>query len=101
MKTFPIKLKSRVTGYEVFTLRDMNWDGFKNGELLSAMTENGFSSLITTDKNIEYQHNIPNKRIALIVLDVLLLKWEYVEPLIEKIHQTLAITEPGKTYIIK
>ena len=32
----------------------MNWDGYKNGRLLNAMVETGFSVLITTDKNLEY-----------------------------------------------
>ena len=100
-ENLPIKLKSHLTGYEIYTVRDMNWDGYKNGDLLTAMAANGFSILITTDKNLEYQQNIRDSGISLIILDVLLLKWEYIEPLIEKILHSLPIIKIGKVYIIK
>ncbi len=100
-ENLPIKLKYHLIGYDIYTVRDMNWDGYKNGHLLNAMVETGVSVLITTDKNLEYQHNIRDSGISLIVLDVLLLKWEYIEPLIEKIHHTLTLIEIGKIYIVQ
>lgn len=56
----PTKLKYRFanTEFEVYTVRDMNWLGKKNGELLTLMSENNFDLLLTNDKNLYYQQKI-------------------------------------------
>ena len=45
-ESLPVKLKHRFIekGYETFTIRDMKWLGTKNGELLSLMLENNFTT---------------------------------------------------------
>ena len=79
----------------------MGWDSFKNGKLLNQAIENGFDIFITTDKNLQYQQNIPTIAISFIVLDVLLLKWLFIEPLIPSILDLLPNVEKGKVYIVK
>ncbi|MBP9887550.1 MAG: hypothetical protein KBF93_14705, partial [Leptospiraceae bacterium] len=74
---------------------------FKNGKLLNQAIENGFDIFITTDKNLQYQQNIPTIAISFIVLDVLLLKWLFIEPLIPSILDLLPNVEKGKVYIVK
>ena len=37
---------------EVFTVRDMNWTGIKNGQLLKLVEENKFDFWIMVNKNI-------------------------------------------------
>ena len=56
----PTKLKYRFTdtGFEEYTVRDMDWLGKKNGELLILMSENNFDLLLTNDKNLYYQQKI-------------------------------------------
>jgi predicted nuclease of predicted toxin-antitoxin system len=56
----PTKLKYRFieAGYDVFTVRDMNWLGKKNGDLSQLMTTNKFNVLLTNDKNLYYQQKI-------------------------------------------
>lgn len=44
--------------YEVFTVKDMGWNGIKNGQLLLLLKENKFDSWIVVDKNIPYQQNL-------------------------------------------
>ena len=44
------------------------WDRLSNGELLSAAEEAGFNVLLTTDKNIRYQQNLKDRRLAIVVL---------------------------------
>ncbi len=79
----------------------MKWDSYKNGHLLKTAVENGFTCLITTDKNLQYQQNIPQTGIAVVILDVLLLKWSYIEPLIGKLLDTLNTVKTGCVYSIK
>jgi predicted nuclease of predicted toxin-antitoxin system len=37
---------------EVYTVREKNWNGKRNGELLGLMTLDGFDAFITIDKNL-------------------------------------------------
>lgn len=54
--------------FYVSTVPDQGWASYKNGELISAMVEEGFEYLITADRNIEYQQNLDRYPIKLIVL---------------------------------
>ena len=56
----PRKVKTLLTGYEIYTVREMNWTGFQNGELIKKALETNFDIFITVDKNLRYQQNISN-----------------------------------------
>jgi hypothetical protein len=58
------------SSHEVFTVRDMQWNGIKNGELLKLLEKNYFNCWIVVDKNIPYQQNISNLPCLIIVLNV-------------------------------
>jgi hypothetical protein len=53
--------------HEVYTVRDMQWNGIKNGELLKLLERNNFDCWIVVDKNIPYQQNISNLPCLIIV----------------------------------
>ena len=66
-----LKIKSEFpVEYEVFTAREMNWNGKKNGELLSLCSENKFDIFVTLDKNLHYQQNLSKYDINIILLRV-------------------------------
>lgn len=54
-ENLPKRLKLDFPLHEVYTVRDKNWNGIKNGELLKLMVENSFNALLTFDKNLQYQ----------------------------------------------
>lgn len=58
------------TGHDVFTVRELNWNGIKNGKLLALMEQNGFDVLICVDKNLPYQQNLRTLPVTIFVLDV-------------------------------
>lgn len=64
------KLKSRLPNHEVYTVTDMQWNGLKNGILMSAAIGEGFDILLTIDKNLEYQQNLKKNSIIVAVFDV-------------------------------
>jgi len=99
-ENIPIKLKDNLGENEVFTVRYMNWNSVKNGALLKLAIENSFDIFITSDKNLQYQQNIKNIRITIIILDVLLLKWSFIQPLIPKIIELLTNYEKDKVYVL-
>lgn len=68
-ENLPRKMKKDLANHEVFTVRDMRWDGKENGELLALMLANGFEALVSGDKNIPFQQNFQKYPIPIIVLD--------------------------------
>ncbi len=54
--------------HDTFTLRDMGWEGLKNGKLLRAANNAGFDVLVTADKNMHYQQNFDGLRISSVVI---------------------------------
>jgi hypothetical protein len=44
--------------FHVQTVREMNWLGTKNGELLAKAASNDFDDIITADRNMYYQQNL-------------------------------------------
>jgi predicted nuclease of predicted toxin-antitoxin system len=53
---------------EVISVHDMGWAEMKNGELINAMQQAGFEFLLTADRNLQYQQNLSNTPIRLVVL---------------------------------
>ena len=71
--------------YEVLTVKDMRWNGIKNGELLLLLEKNNFNAWIVVDKNIPYQQNISNLPCLVIVLNVYRNTLNHLLPLIHKL----------------
>ena len=69
-ENIPVKLKYRFleSGIPVFTVKDMQWFGKQNGELLRLMLENDFTSFLTIDNNISFQQNFRNYPLQVLVL---------------------------------
>lgn len=55
--------------HEVVTVRQMEWLGKKNGELLRLMQAHGFEALITGDKNMRHQQNWQRYPLPVVLLD--------------------------------
>ena len=72
-----ISIKSRLSGIEVFTLRDMAWIGLKNGELREKMNENGFHFFVTADKNLPFQQNFEKINFTILLFDTPAMRWRY------------------------
>src|SRR5688572_20148542 len=68
-ENLPLDLK-RLFGdsHEVFTARELNWNGKANGELLGLMTLAGFDAFVTMDKALPAQQNLDKFQITLFVL---------------------------------
>ena len=53
--------------FSVVTVQKMGWSAVKNGELLK-LAEVDFDVLVTADKNLRYQQNMKDRRIAIVEL---------------------------------
>jgi hypothetical protein len=78
-----------VDGHEVVHARQLGWGELLNGKLISAAEEAGFDVMITADKQMQYQQNLTGRRIAIIVLNSVLLRWTDIEPLAPHVNELL------------
>jgi hypothetical protein len=61
-------LADHLTAHDVTRSIELGWDTLKNGELLKVAQEVGFEVLVTCDRNLAYQQNLRNRKLAIIVL---------------------------------
>ena len=64
----PAPLRHGLPLHAVETAFERGWSMLRNGELLQAAEAAGFEVLVTTDMNLQYQQNLTQRRIALVVL---------------------------------
>lgn len=64
----PVPIAKFLLGHVVKTAWQQGWDTLANGELLRRAEEAGFDVLLTTDKNLVYQQNLKDRKIAIVVL---------------------------------
>ena len=69
-ENLPVKLKYRFRerAIDAYTLKDMQWLGKQNGELLKLMIDNSFDVFVTIDNNLSFQQNFNKYSIAVLVL---------------------------------
>lgn len=70
----------------------MGWTGVKNGELLQ-LVEELFDVFITSDKNLRYQQNLADRKLAIVLLPSN--QVPIVESLLSEIDETLESIQLG------
>jgi len=63
----PNVIQRRLSSLSIFTVEEMGWRGVKNGALLDLMAGQ-FDTIVTTDKNLPFQHNLKRRKISAIIL---------------------------------
>lgn len=64
----PVPLRAYLTPYAVSTAYEKGWSQLRNGNLLDAAEEEAFEIFLTTDQNLQYEQNLSNRAIAVVVL---------------------------------
>jgi hypothetical protein len=91
----PRQLRQDLIGHQVRTVAEMGWTGTKNGELLRlAATE--FDVLLTTDQGIEFQQNLQNAPIAVVVVSVGSNDVSVLRPFVPKMLEALGAVRAGE-----
>ena len=90
----PRQLRVRLFGHVVEEARERGWDGLANGDLLDRAEEFGFDVLITTDQSIQYQQNMPDRQVAVVVL--MQTAWPRISQRTEAIRVALDEIQPGE-----
>lgn len=73
--------------------RARGWEELENGELLKRAEAAGFEVLVTTDKNLRYQQNLQDRKIAIVVLG--LGRWTLIRPHVAQVVAAVNAATPG------
>lgn len=63
----PVPISRYLEGHAVGISADLGWDRLRNGDLLAVAEQAGYDVLLTTDKNLRYQQNLKERKIAIVV----------------------------------
>ncbi|TAE30125.1 MAG: hypothetical protein EAZ92_05105 [Candidatus Kapaibacterium sp.] len=85
----PRLLKSELPEHEVRTVREMKWNGIKNGKLL-ALAAQEFDVFLTVDRNMQYQQNLLTVEIAIVALAPFSNRLEDILPLMPRTREVLS-----------
>jgi len=64
----PRSIARWLEGHSIVEAIERGWDRLANGALLKAAEDDGFDLLLSIDKNIQYQQNLKDRRIAIVIL---------------------------------
>ena len=89
----PVPLRGHLSSHFVSTAYELGWSTLKNGELLAAAEKSGFEVLVTTDTNLQYQQNLTQRKIALVVLKTT--SWPRIQKNIKAIVTAIDLAKPN------
>lgn len=98
-ENLPKRLKQDFPEHEVFTVRELGWNGITNGDLLKLMLEDGIDFLMTFDKNLQHQQNFAKYPVSVIVLTAASNQYINLKPLVESINSALSSVTIGVTIV--
>ena len=91
----PIKYSLSVEGHECSTVPEAGFSGRTNGELLS-LAESKFEAFVTLDKGVQFQQNLAESRIAILLIRSRSRRVEDILPHIAACLLALRSIKPGQ-----
>jgi len=95
----PVGIRESLHGHVIKTAQEQGWNRLLNGELLREAEEAGFDVLLTTDKNLVYQQNLSERKIAIVVLGGS--RWSLIERVLDRVIAAVDAAKPGTYNLIE
>jgi predicted nuclease of predicted toxin-antitoxin system len=89
----PLPLRKVLPEHTVESAYERGWSALQNGDLIAAAEQAEFEVLVTTDRNLKYQQNLTNRKVAIVVL--LSASWPRIQLAVPAIAQAIAAATPG------
>jgi hypothetical protein len=89
----PKPIARSLIGHEIAFARQIGWHELENGQLIQRAEDAGYDVLLSTDKNIRYQQNLSQRKIALVVLGNS--QWPQVRLCLTEIAAAVNASLPG------
>ena len=94
-ESLPRRLSARLGGHDVATVQAAGWSSASNGELLELAAKDGFDVVVTADQGIEFQQNLRNFQIGVVVVRAPSNRMEHLEPLVPEIVVAIDAVSKG------
>jgi len=92
----PRQLAPLLVGHEVQTVQQVGWAGLTNGELLKRAKSAGFEVFLTADQNLEFQQNLQQSGLGVVLIRAASNALEDLQPLIPSILAGISKALPGQ-----
>ena len=95
-ESLPIALTQEFPTHDVSTVRTQRWLGLRNGVLMRAAADAGFQVLLTADRALRNQQNLPRIGISVIIVVRVRNRMSDLRPLLPRIEAALSEIRPGQ-----
>jgi hypothetical protein len=92
----PRQLVPHLLPHDVRTVQQERWAGLKNGELLKQAKAAGFEALLTADQNLEFQQNLANSGLFVVVISAVSNALEDLLPVVPAVLAALSQAVAGR-----
>jgi predicted nuclease of predicted toxin-antitoxin system len=92
----PRRLARQFVGHQVRTVQQQGWAGLGNGELLRRAADEGFNVFVTADQNLQFQQNLAESRLCVLILVAPSNTLEDLLPLVPAALQAVRNPTPGQ-----
>jgi len=93
-ENLPHQMRLELPGHDVYTAAYMGWCGVENGELLRRAAAAGSDALVTNDRGLEYQQNLNELPLAVVVVLTAANTIEAIRPVYDELLAVLARLRP-------
>jgi hypothetical protein len=95
-ENLPHQLRLEISGHDCSTVAYMGWSGVANGELLRKAANAGFEAVLTKDANLQYEQNLVNLPVAVVILHAATNDMDDIRPLLPALHSALSNLTPNQ-----
>jgi len=92
----PRQLVPHLLPHDVRTVQQERWAGLKNGELLKRAKAAGFEALLTADQSLEFQQNLVNSGLSVVVIIAVTNALEDLIPVVPMVLAALSEAVAGR-----
>jgi hypothetical protein len=89
----PAPFRYALKGHVIVEAVERGWERLVNGDLLNAAEAEGYELLVTADKNMQYQQNLADRRISIVVLGNA--QWPVLRRYVERVLAVVNAATPG------
>jgi hypothetical protein len=96
----PRQLKRDLPDFSVRTVQEEGWSAIKNGELLR-QASGLFDVLLTADKRLQYQQNIAQFTIGVVVLATIDTRLPHLQSRLPQIREAIDAVTAGSVVVVR
>jgi hypothetical protein len=95
----PRQLRRELPEFRILTVQEQGWSSIQNGELLSIASRE-FDVLVTADKNLQHQQNLPKFDLGVVVVASVDTRLPHLLLLVPQLRAAIASVAPGSVVTV-